>query len=108
MPNGANRTYAELIAALRQRYGSEHQREVYKLELANRRRRSGETLSDLMQDVRKLMALGYSVEQSPIWESVAVNAFLTALNDPALALEIRKRRPTTMDAAYRDALLLEG
>ena len=43
-----------------------------------------------------------------MWESVAINAFLEALDDPDLALEVRKRGPTTLDAAYKDALLLEG
>jgi hypothetical protein len=37
-----------------------------------------------------------------------MNAFLEALDDPEFALEIRKRGPTTLDNAYRDALLLEG
>ena len=60
MPNGTGRSYDELVAALRQHYGSEHQREVFKLELDNRRRRPGETLSDLMQGVRRLMVVGYS------------------------------------------------
>ena len=65
-------------------------------------------LSDLMQDIRRLMVLAYSATTSDIWESVAINAFLEALDDPELALEIRKRGPTTFDNAYRDALLLEG
>jgi len=54
------------------------------------------------------MVLGYSLEKSTIWESVAVNAYLAALNDPAMALEIRKRGPTTLEAVHRDSLLLEG
>lgn len=43
-----------------------------------------------------------------MWESVAANAFLDALNDPVLALEVRKRNVTTLDSAYREAALLEG
>ena len=65
-------------------------------------------LSDLMQDVRRLMVLAYSAQTSEMWESVAINAFLEAVDDPDLALEVRKRGPTTLDEAYRDALLLEG
>jgi hypothetical protein len=65
-------------------------------------------LSDLMQDIRRLMILGYGSESSPIWESVAANAFLDALNDPVLALEVRKRNIATLDGAYREAALLEG
>jgi len=83
-------------------------KEVHKLQLRNRRRGCKESLSDLMQDIRRLMVLGYSATTSDIWESVAMNAFLEALRDPELALEIRKRGPLTLDAAYREALLLEG
>ena len=100
--------YDDLCRSLLQRFGSENQSEVYKIELRNRRRGPRETLSDLMQDIRRLMVLAYSATTSDIWESVAINAFLEALDDPELALEIRKRGPTTFDNAYRDALLLEG
>ena len=60
------------------------------MELEGRRRRPNEFLSDLMQDVRRLMVLGYRNEQGPMWESVAIKCFLIALDDPHLAVEIRK------------------
>jgi len=60
-----------------------------------------------MQDVSRLMVLAYSAQTSEMWESVAISAFLEAADDPDLALEVRKRGPTTLDEAYRDALLLE-
>jgi len=96
------------VKTLRQRFGSEHQSELHKVQLRNRRRGHKESLSDLMQDIRRLMVLAYSATTSDIWESVAMNAFVEALGDPELALEIRKRGPLTLDAAYREALLLEG
>jgi len=61
-----------------------------------------------MQDIRRLMVLAYSSTTSQMWEAVASNAFLDALGDPVLALEIRKRGSSTLDGAYRDALLIEG
>ena len=65
-------SFAELEKTLRLGFGSEHQREIYKMELEGRRRRPNESLSDLMQDVRRLMVLGYGNEQGPMWESVAI------------------------------------
>jgi hypothetical protein len=97
-----------LSKALQQRFGSDHEHEIYKIELGNRRQRSSESLSDLMQDVMRLMVLGCSSEQSNMWESVATYSFLTALDDPNMALEIRKRSPATLDAACRHALLLDS
>jgi len=78
------------------------------MELENRKRRPHESLSDLMQDVRRLMVLGYGNDQGPMWESVAIKSFLSALDDPHLVIEIRKHRPATLDAAYQEALLLDG
>lgn len=101
-------SYESIVSSLRQRFGSDSQSEVYKLELRSRRRGPHESLSDLMQDIRRLMVLAYSATTSEMWESVAINAFLEALDDSELALEVRKRGPTSLDAAYRDALLLEG
>jgi len=54
------------------------------------------------------MVLGYENEQGPTWESVAIKCFLSALDDPHLVIEIRKQRPATLDAAYQEALLLDG
>ena len=108
LPSAQLSCYDDIVKTLRQRFGSEHQSEVHKLQLRNRRRGHKESLSDLMQDIRRLMVLAYSATTSDIWESVAMNAFLEALGDPELALEIRKRGPLTLDAAYREALLLEG
>jgi len=101
-------SYRSIVEALRQRFGSDQQSEVYRIQLRNRHRGPHESLSDLMQDIRRLMVLAYSSTMSSLWESVATNAFIDALGDPVLPPEVRKRGPSTLEAAYRDALLLEG
>jgi transposase InsO family protein len=108
LPSSQLLSYDSIVRALRERYGSEHQCEVYRIELRNRRRGPKESLSDVMQDIRRLMVLAYTATSSDMWESIAINSYLEALNDPQLALEIRKRGPTTLEMAYRDSLLLEG
>jgi len=108
LPASMLSSYEDIMKTLRQRFGSEHQNEVYKIELRNRRRRNHESISELMQDIRRLMVLAYSATTSDIWESVAINAFLEALDDPELALEVRKRGPVTLESAYREAMLLDG
>ena len=59
-------SYEKLVSSLRQRFGSENQTEVYKIELRNRRRGPHESLSSLMQDIRRLMVLAYSAATSDI------------------------------------------
>jgi len=97
-----------MVVTLSERFGSDQQAEVYRIQLHTRRRRANESLSELMQDIRRLMVLAYSSTTSSMWQAVAINAFLEALDDPMLALEVRKRGASTLDDAYRDALLLEG
>jgi hypothetical protein len=108
LPSAQLGSYQNLVRALRERYGSDHQGELYRIELRNRRRAPKESLSDVMQDIRRLMVLAYTATSSDMWESIAINSYLEALNDPLLALEVRKRGPTTLEMAYRESLLLEG
>ena len=108
LPTSMLSSYEDIVKTLCQRFGSELQSEVYKIELRNRRRRKHESISELMQDIRRLMVLAYCSAASDIWESVAINAFLEALDDPELALEVRKRGPVTLEAAYQEAMLLDG
>jgi hypothetical protein len=96
-------SYDSIVRALRERYGSEHQCEVYWIELRNRRHGPKESLSDVMQDIRRLMVLAYTATSSDMWESIAINSYLEALNDPQLALEIRKRGPITLEMADQDS-----
>jgi len=62
----------ELREKLRQRFGSDDQQEKFQAELRARRRRRGEPLAELYQDVRKLMTLAYPGEgNSSLCEQIA-------------------------------------
>ena len=63
-----------------------------------RRRKRGETIRELAQDIRRLLALAYPGEvneQSTIFSHIARDAFLTAFDDPALEVAIREKDPST-------------
>ena len=89
-------TSANLILQLRDRYGSESQKSLYQTQLRCRRRLRGESLTDLVNDIRRMVALAYPGPKSDMRESVACYAFLEALNDPVLALKIREREPPSL------------
>jgi hypothetical protein len=67
--------------------------ERFQTELRCRRRAKGESLRELAQDIRRLMALAYPGEKSSLSEHIARDAFLTALDDPEFELKIREREP---------------
>ena len=107
---GADRhcTYTELVELLKARYGSEGQAESYRMQLRARRQRKGETLSSLVQDIRKLIALSYPGKASDIVESIARDAFIEALSDRELALQVLAKEPETLERAYQTATKMQS
>jgi len=79
----------------------------YQIELRCRRRKRGESIRELAQDIRRLLALAYPGEQSRIFEHLARDAFLTALDDVNLELNVREKNPVSLDAAVQIAQRLE-
>jgi len=77
--------------------------ERFQTELRCRRRRKGESLRELAQDIRRLMSLAYPGEKSGLAEHIARDAFLIALEDPEFELKIREREPADLDTALKIA-----
>ena len=98
----------ELIQLLRNRFGNQNQTERFRAELKSRRRRAGESLQKLYQDICRLMALAYPGPSNAMSDSVAVEAFLDALDDKRLRREIRIQKPKNLDAALEIACHLEA
>jgi len=96
-----------LTKILESRYGGKSFADKHRIELRNRRRRKGESISNLHIDIRRLAALAFPKVERRARESIACNHFLDALDDPELALKIREQQPSDLDAALRIALQLE-
>jgi len=105
---GANEaSFRKLVSRLRSRFGSADMEEKFQAELQCRRRRSGESLRELAQDIRRLMMLSYLGDRSVMAERLAKEYFLTALEDPDLELRVREKEPQSLDAALKSAQRLE-
>ena len=100
-------TYSELVQKILRRFGNEGMEEKYRTELRCRRRRRGETLQSLYQEVRRLRALAYPGENGRLSEMMARDAFLMALDDLGLEVRVREHEPVDLDAALRLAIRLE-
>jgi hypothetical protein len=102
-------SFSQLVERLKSRYGSTGQAEKFRVELQSRRRRPGESLSELHADVRRLMALAYpDAYGNSVCEIIARDHFLSALGDRQLELKLREREPPDLDSALRLALRLEA
>ena len=89
-------------------YGSVGQAEVYRSQLKIRRRKKGESLTDLAQDIRKLMSLAYLGPQDRTTEALALDSFLEALEDPEFTVQVQAQNPRNLDGALRIAQRMEA
>jgi hypothetical protein len=97
-----------VIQLLQNRFGIQNQRERFRVELKTRRRKEGENLQTLYQDVVRLMSLAYCNEKSEAAEVIARDTFLEALDDPPFHLRILEREPQTIEDALKIAIRLEA
>ena len=104
----ATDTLAKLVDLLRNRYGGSRQADKYRMELRLRRRASGESLSNLYRDVRRLMALAHPDLPQKHRETIACDYYIDSLNDADFALKVRERNPSSLDEALRISLQLEA
>lgn len=85
-------TFDQLVTKLKDRFGAVGIEERYQTELRCRRRREGESIRELAQDIRRLMSLAYPGDgDSRIGQHIARDAFLAALGDPDLQLRVRDK-----------------
>ena len=84
-------SFDELVQRLKARYGSLDQVEAYRVQLKSRRRRRGESLSDLMKDIRRLFMLAYPGPSNYLSDITAKDAFIDALDDRELMIRVMER-----------------
>ena len=96
-----NISYQELINKLKQRYGSLDQIESFRVQLKARRRKPGESLSSLMQDIRRLFALAFPNPSGYMGDITAKDAFIDALEDRELMIRVLEREPKNLDEAFK-------
>jgi len=89
----ATDTLAKLTALLRGRYRTSRQADKYRMELRLRRRRAGESLTVLRQDIRRLMALAHPSLPQDARESIACDCYIDGLGDPDFALKALRSTP---------------
>ncbi len=91
--------YQDLKDALIRRYSPQHQQEVFRLELKNRRRRKDETIPALANEVRRLVRQGWPEENRTTQEALMRDYFLDALDEPELRKEVEVKQPRDINEA---------
>ena len=94
-------SFEELEQRLKARYGSLDQVEAYRVQLKGRRRKRGESLFDLMKDIRRLFVLAYPGPSNYLSDLTAKDAFVDALDDRELMIRVMEREPKNLEEAYK-------
>ena len=106
-PSSVN-TLSKLVQLLKARFEGSRQADKHRMEFRLRRRKSGETLTELHRDIRRLMALAHLSLTETARKEIACDYFVDALDNPDFALKVRERAPATLDDTLRIALQLEA
>ena len=97
-----------LLQHLRSRFGDSEQLERYRFELKTRRRRKGETIQALHQDICQMLALSFPGETGSLSKIVARDAFLDSLGDPEMRIRILEKGASSIEEAFSIAARYES
>jgi len=92
-------TTDDVIWLLQTKFRTKLQAQRFKAQLRARRRGQDETLQLLYQDICRLVAFAYPSADVTLSNHVGKEAFITALSDRHLQLEIMNRELQNFDAA---------
>ncbi|XP_067634859.1 uncharacterized protein [Eurosta solidaginis] len=81
IPEGERNCYEALMGALERRYGTEHRRQIYQMELLNRFQRPGETLQEFASDIERLAHLANADAPVEYTERVKIQSFINGIRD---------------------------
>lgn len=101
-------SYQELCDALNQRFGDGHLTEIFKSELRCRRRKEGESLPGLAQDINRLVKSAYPDIGRQGMEELAIERFRESLPDHEQRMAVFQSKAKTMDQAVTAAIDVES
>ena len=99
---------SELINLLKAHFSGSRLAAKHRAELRSRRRRPGETVFSLHQDICRMLALAEPELPREARDRIGIDSFIVALNDPDLELRMRERELKTLSDALTAATTLEG
>ena len=89
-------------------YWSRGQAEVYRAQMKMVRRKKGESLTDLVQEIRRLMVLAFPGVADRTTDVVARDVFIESLEDLELVIQVQAQHPADLDTALRVAQHMEA
>ena len=108
LPEEHYRNVDKLTAALKQRFGVEHQEETFRVRFRSRRKEPRESLPELAHDIEKLGHLAYPSAPAEFRETLIRDQFIDALDNTETKLAVKQCRPASLREALARALEIES
>ena len=108
LPASRTADYNATCQSMEERFGESQLAEVFRSELRGRRRRKGESLPALGQEVRRLVQYAYPGVGYDALEEIAVERFRESLDDREQRMIIRQSHPRTLEEAVKAATDMES
>ena len=100
--------YDKLDEALRERYGTDDQAELFKAKLRSRIKGKDESLQELAHDIRRLVRLAYPKAALQTHDDLTKDQFIEALGDGEVRWSVFQARPKNITEALKVAMELEA
>jgi len=81
-------TEEQVLELLRHRFGHINQAERFRAEMSMRSRKPGESVQELYNEIRRLLALSFPGESGGLYDIIGRDAFLASLDDPAMRVKV--------------------
>ncbi|XP_067625885.1 uncharacterized protein [Eurosta solidaginis] len=81
IPEGERNNYEALMAAVERRYGSEHRKQIFQIELQNRYQKASETLQEFASDIERLAQLANADAPVEYTERIKIQSFINGILD---------------------------
>ena len=108
LPEEQSRDFDQLTAALKQRFGVEHQEEAFRARFRARCREPRESLPELAHDVERLGHLAYPSAPAEFKEILIRDQFVDALESIEMKLAVKRNRPASLREALACAIEMES
>jgi hypothetical protein len=100
--------FIKLDEALRERFGTDDQAELFKAKLRSRVKGKDESLQELAHDVRRLVRLAYPNAAMNTHDDLTKDQFIEALGDSEIRWSVFQARPKNVTEALKVAMELEA
>ena len=97
LPQQTAADYGNAKQSLQERFEPSCRKDRYQAELQTAKRKRDEGWADLADRLRVLAQKGYPDLEDKAKEQLALNVFLSRIENPQVAFSVRQKRPTTLD-----------